>query len=97
MVIQLLVMESFFSLVVALLILFILIVIVKCRYQILDWINRPPKPDVNFNDMKDLAVLKKYGVEDALDRVKSSQATKKRDIEELRQYHTAKPAEPEEL
>ncbi len=76
--------ESVVSLFFICIIILALICVVKYRQIILDWIARPPKPRVDCDDLRDLAVLKRYGVQDAVQRVQTYQSVEKSELEALR-------------
>jgi len=63
------------------------VLVFKFRKEILDWLT-DTRPSVNSYDLKDLATLKKYGVEDALDRVVSRQQERKAEKDALRHPNT---------
>jgi len=59
------------------------VLVFKFRKEILDWLT-DTRPGVNSYDLKDLATLRKYGVEDALDRVVNRRKERKADKDTLR-------------
>lgn len=63
--------------------LFFVVVLFKYRRLILEWLN-DAKPAARYEDLRDLAILKRYGVEDAVSKVKMKQETDKAEREALR-------------
>ncbi len=63
--------------------MFVVVLVFKFRREILRWL-KDTRPGVNSYDLKDLATLKKYGVEDALERVVKRQRELKAEKDTLR-------------
>ena len=63
--------------------LLFVVLVFKFRKEILGWL-KDTRPSVNSYDLKDLATLKKYGVDDALERVMRRQREAKADKDALR-------------
>ena len=70
--------------------LFFVVLVFKFRREILEWL-KDTRPSVNSYDLKDLATLKKYGVEDALDRIVKRQQEASDEKDALRQLKKTKP------